>query len=503
MQLNSLGDILEIVIDITLHWNGGMFLLDIGEIWSDIGGEVCHLVAKCPNLIDLKLSNCEDVDDVVSQLCLGDKNQNHICHKLKKLSLDNTSVTCKGLSVILEKLKGLEYLSHEKLGEGLWEIYSQQQPEVLHKFLLKLNNISFDTSESKESSLVPMVRYLHSCAVLCPNLTKLHCPVSEHHLTSLVLAKNLKEVTFHATIKESVGVFRRELSLLLKHIGVSITDISLYGAPVPFSTFCVNCPNITSITLSQRSRKVSWRNSLFKPRKSISPVLKKLGFLMLSGYSVDLGILSACCPNLEKLWILFDSLFKPKSAASVLGDSTPQPHLPKLKELNIRLYVYAGNELQSSALSYLLQDALNLQKLELEGILPKVYPWFLNYTRLPSLTRLSLCFCIYRNLSESCLMGLLGHAPNVAHISLSYMAVTDAVFHRLMGMNNLSCLLHARFRACSISTETVKMLLLATPEGLYREVECTKCHPVAGSDQQDIESMIHSNGWEVIRKRFL
>ncbi len=108
--------------------------------------------------------------------------------------------------------------------------------------------------------------------------------------------------------------------------------------------------------------------------------------------------------------------------------------------------------------------------------------------------------CQYRNASEAFLYWLLSDAPNIETLILSFIAVTDGVFLRLMNVNSLMSLKLAYFKHCPISSQTVNMLMLATPEGVSRTVACKSCYYVAKDGQDVILNEGKINDWNVSKK---
>ena len=177
----------------------------------------------------------------------------------------------------------------------------------------------------------------------------------------------------------------------------------------------------------------------------------------------------------------------------------PTVCLQRLEKPNLHLgYNNFDNESQySETLAYLISNASGLTELLLGGVLPDFHNLMPSEAELLKLETLVLGGCRYKSKAETALYWLLSRAPNVERICLSSMAVTDAVFHRVMAVNTLSSLKALRMSWCAITTETAKTVMLATPGGMTREVEFESCHLVAECDQHAILHDGKVNGWNV------
>ena len=77
------------------------------------------------------------------------------------------------------------------------------------------------------------------------------------------------------------------------------------------------------------------------------------------------------------------------------------------------------------------------------------------------------------------------------------MAVTDAVFHRIMVTNNLSSLKDVRIYSCAVTMETPKMLMLSAPEKSARKVHCNSCRQVTSGELHALNCGGKETEWRV------
>ena len=153
----------------------------------------------------------------------------------------------------------------------------------------------------------------------------------------------------------------------------------------------------------------------------------------------------------------------------------------------------------SASLTSLLLSVHNLQVLIMHGVLPELQLSFPIQFDFPSLKLLEISPCKYKRKSEQLLLQLLSHAPNIEKIHISFMAVTDEVFHRLLAVNNLLALEELIISRCAISLDAVRLLIYEAPEGRRRHVSCYGCNLITEECKEAIQQEGCVNGWKVKR----
>ncbi|XP_054714046.1 uncharacterized protein LOC129223543 [Uloborus diversus] len=301
-RIQQIGNVItKFTMTRTRHFDVNNFLRPLCKVQSLILSDtncsdksLMTIADVCVDLKELDLYNCEKVSDK-GLIYLSDKKP-----ALEFLDVYETSVTYKGVALILKNISTISELKFNNVPRAIFEatgLHTTLEESEERTFNLR-NLVILNNPMRPESHLTAILKV---CSTFCPYVNDLTVTeiINEEQL---YLCSTFVELKTTRLSLSSVVQPKLSINELLERRGSQITSLSLTSFALSVDVLAESCPNLQYISLSSPSFEDTHSSTINFPCLKIlhfrHSVLKSV-----DGNNLYENIIS-CSPNLEELHIV-------------------------------------------------------------------------------------------------------------------------------------------------------------------------------------------------------